>query len=155
MMNAVRSFGAASRRRSLLVFAAASLLASACGSQLSAVQSGDGAAMRVVRVDPSEYQGEAGDPLEDACRGWKLTNGQVERFFRLSDRYDDNPYGEFYQVPCSISGEIEADGKTWQFVIGGGATATWHRDGETMEWGCRVTECGPLVLLPYDGMDPG
>src|SRR5690606_23631728 len=42
----------------------------------------------VIEVADAEYTGEAGDPLEAACRDWRLSKGQVAEFFRLSQRYE-------------------------------------------------------------------
>lgn len=75
-------------------------------------------------------------------------------FFRLSERYDESPYSQFYQLPCSISGELQAEGKTWQFTINGGATATWNHQGVTRYWGCSAKACEALVLMPTDMMNP-
>ena len=75
-------------------------------------------------------------------------------FFELSERYAESPYSAFYQVPCSISGKIEVEGKTWNFVIGGGGAASWSRGNEIRYFGCSAQACGPLVLMPTDLMDP-
>lgn len=91
-------------------------------------------------------------PVRDACRKWSLTPAQVKQFFALSKRYSGNPYSEFYQVPCSISGVIEAEGREWKYEIKGGGTATWIGDGEVRYWGCAAKECEPLVILLTDSM---
>lgn len=75
-------------------------------------------------------------------------------FFELSEPYKEIPYGSFYQVPCSISGKLKAEEKVWDFVVEGGATATWNIGKETRHWGCTAKACAPLVLAPYDGMNP-
>ena len=108
----------------------------------------------VIEVADAEYTGEAGDPLEAACRDWRLSKGQVAEFFRLSQRYEQSPYTGFYQLPCSISGRLRSEGAIWDFTIGGGATAIWSNGGQTRYFGCSADACEPLVLLPADGMDP-
>ena len=72
----------------------------------------------------------------------------------LSERYEESPYGRFYQVPCSIPGELEAQGRAWNFQINGGATATWRSGDETRYWGCSDAQCADLVLLETDLMAP-
>ncbi|MGH8074049.1 MAG: hypothetical protein ACREO4_08250 [Lysobacter sp.] len=86
--------------------------------------------------------------------GWHLGQSQAERFFEISERYEESPYNAFYQVPCSISGELEAEGRSWTFQINGGATAAWTSGDEVRYWGCSDNECEALVLLPTDLMDP-
>lgn len=56
------------------------------------------------------------------------------------------------RTSCSISGELLADGERWDFVIDGGATASWRNAGGARYWGCMARDCEALVLLPYDGM---
>lgn len=110
--------------------------------------------LRVTRVDPASYRGSSDDGLRQACAQWRLSEEQVRQFFLLSDEYDDEPYSRFYQIPCSISGDLEVNGTSWTFVIGGGATATWERHGDTRHWGCSAEACASMVLLPTDGMNP-
>ena len=111
-------------------------------------------AVRVTRVAAAQYEGAAGDGEEAACLGWRLDPSQVERFFELSERFEENPYEAFYQVPCSVSGELQAEGRSWRFRINGGATATWSSGDEVRYWGCSEKECGALVLLATDLMEP-
>lgn len=112
------------------------------------------AEVRVTDIAPPHYHGAPGDALQDACQAWRLSARQVERFVQLSEPYQSNPYSAFYQLPCFVSGELQAEGKTWAFEINGGATATWRADGETRYWGCSVEECESLVLMPTDSMNP-
>lgn len=128
------------------------LLVTACRSE-SAFASHT-AALRVTRVDASRYEGNRGGTLEEACTNWRLSPVQVARFFRLSQHYQEDPYNAFYQLPCSISGELEAEGKVWRFQINGGATATWTSGEDERHWGCSAKACESLVLLPTDGMNP-
>lgn len=109
---------------------------------------------QVISVALPRYDGPPGDALQDACQAWELSAQQVERFFQLSEPYSSNPYSGFYQLPCSVSGELQAEGKAWTFEINGGGTATWRAKEETRYWGCSVEECGPLVLMPTDSMNP-
>ncbi|MDH5823549.1 hypothetical protein QFW77_11185 [Luteimonas sp. RD2P54] len=114
---------------------------------------GDGA-LRVTDVAPAEYHGAAGHPLEEACRTWGLSPSQVQAFFRFADAYEDRPYQRFYQVGCSISGHLQAEGRDWRFAINGGGVATWQDGSTTRHFGCSAKECETLVLLPTDGMEP-
>lgn len=108
---------------------------------------------QVIRVGSSVYTGRAGADEEAWCKDWRLTKAQVEQFFRLSKHYDENPYSLFYQVSCSIPGELQAEGRTWKFAIEGGGTATWDNAGTTRYWGCGSKECEPLVILLTDFME--
>jgi hypothetical protein len=76
----------------------------------------------------------------------------VERFFRLSREYTQNPYNQFYQMNCTITGQLRANGKKWAFTIDGGGTATWRDWKTTRHWGCSAQACAPLVMLLTDGM---
>ncbi|MGY0620435.1 hypothetical protein [Lysobacter sp. A378] len=112
------------------------------------------AGIQVISAAPPRYDGAPGDALQDACQAWELSAQQVERFFQLSEPYPSNPYSGFYQLPCSVSGELQAEGKIWTFEINGGATAIWRAEDEARYWGCSVEECEPLVLMPTDSMNP-
>lgn len=114
----------------------------------------DGVEVRITGIAPANYNGTARDDLRNACQAWELSAQQVERFFQLSEPYPSNPYSGFYQLPCSVSGELQAEGKMWTYEINGGATATWRAEGETRYWGCSVEECERLVLMPADSMNP-
>lgn len=111
-------------------------------------------AVHVTRVGAAHYEGTISGAEEAACRQWRLSASQVERFFRLSELYEDSPYREFYQIPCSISGELQAQGRVWEFRINGGATSIWASGEEVRYWGCRDEQCRELVLLATDLMDP-
>lgn len=107
----------------------------------------------VLEISPADYHGAAGHPLEEACRNWTLSAEQVESFFQLSDTYRETPYSRFYQVGCGISGQLRANGQRWTFAINGGGTATWHAGEAIRHFGCSVSGCSSLVLLPSDGME--
>lgn len=112
--------------------------------------------LQVIRVYPAKLETAAHDEgIAHACSSWSLDAKQVESFFKLSKEYQEDPYRMFYQVPCSISGELKAGGEAWKFNINGGATATWSREGEIRHWGCSVEECERLVMIATDSMDPG
>ncbi|WP_156963000.1 hypothetical protein [Aerolutibacter daejeonensis] len=112
----------------------------------------DVGAIATTAVREARYSGAPNDPLQATCQRWTLTPAQVERFFAISQRYSDSPYGSFYQLPCDISGTILVEQRTWEFQINGGGTATWVRGNEVRHWGCSAKECEPLVLLLTDGM---
>lgn len=111
--------------------------------------------VRVTRVAASQYEGVAGGSEKAACDGWHLGTLQIEQFFKLSEQYEESPYDAFYQVPCSISGELQAEGRSWDFQINGGATAIWVSGEDTRYWGCSDEQCANLVILATDRMDPG
>ncbi|GHH61339.1 hypothetical protein GCM10009090_37750 [[Pseudomonas] boreopolis] len=108
--------------------------------------------VEVLEVDAPSYTGREGDSLREACSGWSLSKNDVKRFFQSSNSYRDSPYGEFYQVDCSITGRLRADGRVWDYEINGGGTARWKAEGEVRHWGCEASECRSLVLLPPDAM---
>jgi len=105
------------------------------------------------KFKPEEASGEVA-ALAEACANWQLTKEQVQHFFQLSKAYKESPYSEFYQLPCSIEGVVEADGRTWEFTINAGATAVWWNGEEVRYFGCSAPACEPLVLLMPDGMNP-
>lgn len=109
-------------------------------------------ATTTVEVDRARYSGAPNDSLEVACQRWTLTPIQVERFFAISQRNSDRPYGGFYQLPCAIAGTILAEERTWEFEINGGGTATWVSGNEVRHWGCSAKECEPLILMLTDRM---
>lgn len=138
--------------RSALVAGAFVLAGTACSHASRTVDGAKGP--RIVAVAGAEYSGPSGDALETACRNWRLSDRDVARFFELSERYEESPYSAFYQVPCSISGRIEAEGEAWEFVIDGGGTAIWSHENETRYFGCSAQACESLVLMPTDLMNP-
>ena len=116
------------------------------------VASADGRALTIVNVNPSAYAGPSGAAEKLSCERWRLTPRQVERFFRLSKEYPASPYRAFYQLNCSVTGELQSGGRKWSFSIDGGGTATWRNAKTTGYWGCSAPECEPLVILLSDGM---
>jgi hypothetical protein len=112
----------------------------------------------VKEVSSSKFRAIEGGSTDEAlvaeCAKWKLTRDQVQRFFQISTSYKDSPYSEFYQLPCSIDGVVEAEGQTWEFTINAGATAVWKRGKEVRYFGCSAPACEPLVLMMPDGMEP-
>ena len=89
-----------------------------------------------------------------AFSAWHLDKAQVAQFFASSRRYQESMPHAFYDLPCTISGTLTADGKRWGFTINAGGTAVWRNGSEQRYWGCNVTACETLVLLTSDGMDP-
>ncbi|MFL5357753.1 hypothetical protein [Archangium sp.] len=112
----------------------------------------------VKEVRPSKFQVSEGGGKDEAliaeCAKWKLTKEQARRFFQISNSYKENPYSEFYQLPCSIEGVVQAEGRTWEFTINAGATAVWRSGKEVRYFGCSAPACEPLVLMMPDGMEP-
>lgn len=130
------------------------LLATSCHAPGAGRASVDGTGFHILGIDDAVYLGARGDPLEAACRDWKLSNREVVEFFEYSDEYPSLPYGQFYQLPCSISGSLQHGGVRWRYAIGAGGTAVWTREGQSRYWGCSDRQCEPLVLLLTDFMDP-
>jgi len=110
------------------------------------------ASIEILSVNPSTYSGRSGTTEEQACKNWRLSKTQARIFFGLSKEYRENPYHEFYQLSCSITGELRSGGKRWGFSIDGGGTATWRYGKTTRYWGCSTARCEPLIILLTDGM---
>ncbi|MNM29872.1 hypothetical protein D3C81_404200 [compost metagenome] len=108
-----------------------------------------------IRVSAATYAGKTGDMLESQCSAWSLTPGQVQELFALSESYQESPYSQFYQLPCSISGEATLEGRLWHFVINGGGIVTLSNGGEAKYLGCRDKRCEPYILLLTDDMEGG
>jgi hypothetical protein len=86
-----------------------------------------------------------------SCRAWVLDRHQVARFFAASREYPDGFGDAFYSLPCTISGELRAEGRIWTYEINAAATATWTSGKTLRRFGCAETACEPLVLLMPDG----
>jgi hypothetical protein len=108
----------------------------------------------VEQVNAAAVGPGADEALSKACRDWRLDSAQVEQFFALSAQYPNAKPHEFYDLPCTISGTLKAEGRRWDFTINAAATATWRSGSDTRYWGCRSVKCEPLVLLAPDGMAP-
>jgi len=110
-------------------------------------------APHVIEVGQTSCSGSAGDAGQSTCRTWHLGEPEAERFFRLSKRYEHNPYSAFYQTDCSIAGKLQVEGRLWKFQIDGGGTASWTDGPEIRYWGCSDRQCEPLMLIATDRMD--
>ncbi len=117
----------------------------------------------MIRVDTARYapptDGRREDPqLRQACADWTLDKAQVARFFALSREYTDREkpqrYARFYDLPCTIEGELRTEGRQWTFRINAAATATWESGEQVRHWGCAVRDCAPLVLMMPDEQAP-
>lgn len=85
-----------------------------------------------------------------SCRAWVLDRDQVARFFAASQEYPDGFGDAFYSLPCTISGELRAQGRLWTYEINAAATATWTSGETVRRFGCAKATCEPLVLLMPD-----
>ncbi|WDS35279.1 hypothetical protein [Pseudoxanthomonas sp.] len=95
--------------------------------------------------------GRAPDPaLEASCKAWALDRAGVARFFAASREYPDGTQDAFYWLPCTISGQLQAEGRTWDYRINAAATATWTSGDVVRTFGCTAAACAPLVLLMPD-----
>jgi hypothetical protein len=110
----------------------------------------------VKKIGPSRFEASQSsgrdEALIEACAKWRLTKEQAQRFFRLSKPFEENPYNEFNQLPCSIEGVVEAEGEIWEFIINAAATAFWQHGEEVRYFGCSAPACEPLVLMMPDQM---
>ncbi|WCE05904.1 hypothetical protein [Pseudoxanthomonas sp. JBR18] len=95
--------------------------------------------------------GRAADAgLQRACQAWTLDRDDVARFFAASREYSDGTQGAFYALPCTISGQLTADGQIGNYRINAAATATWIHGERVRTFGCSDRACAPLVLLMPD-----
>lgn len=113
-------------------------------------------AITVVRISRPSYnaRGEQGSgaALRSECDRWKIDRKQAATFFRLSERISsETAHRDFYYLPCSVTGELEAEGKVWNFEINAAATATWVNGDEIRSFGCSNPACKPLVVMMPDG----
>lgn len=104
------------------------------------------------RYDPTGARGD-GPALAADCRQWSLTRRQVETYFRLSKPIAMVEAHEFDTLPCTISGKLRADGRTWDFEINAGATAMWRSGTDLKMFGCADPACAPLVRSMPDHGD--
>lgn len=154
------------RLRTLIAAAASMLLASCASADPRGDHPNAGSKspsdIQVIRIHGGKMDpGSMSDPNEaivaNECKAWKLKPQQAAEFFRLAKEYPpDAPVGvnhDFYQLPCSIEGQLIAPDGAWNFRINGAATATWSRGDKVRIWGCNDPACKPLVLLMPDGYD--
>lgn len=110
------------------------------------------------RYEPPTDGRREDDSLRQACTDWKLDQAQVARFFALSREYTEQEapqrYAQFYDLPCTIEGQLQAEGRDWVFRINAAATATWKSNDKTRSWGCSVNDCTSLVLMMPDDQAP-
>ncbi|GAB3380124.1 hypothetical protein [Lysobacter fragariae] len=114
--------------------------------------------MVVQDVQPAVLASQPGagdEQLPKACSAWRLSKAQVERFFASSSEYPQAKPHEFYDLPCTISGTLTAEGRRWDFTINAAATAVWRSGSDERYWGCRAKACESMVLLMPDDLDPG
>lgn len=88
--------------------------------------------------------------LQLACQAWTLDHDDVARFFAASREYPDGTQDACCALPCTISGQLTADGQTWDDRINAAATAIWIHGKRMRPFGCSDQACAPLVLLPPD-----
>ena len=102
------------------------------------------------RYDPTGSRGD-GPALAADCKQWSLTRRQAEMYFRLSKPVTMIEAHDFDTLPCTISGKLRADGRTWKFEINAGATAIWRSGTDLRTFGCTEPACAPLVrTMPND-----
>lgn len=118
------------------------------------VRSATAGGITVLEVRPAVYIPDSTHAPDAAlagrCAAWSLSAEDVARFFSASREYPDGTHDAFYALPCTISGTLQAEGKTWSYEINAGATAIWTRDSVTRRFGCTDAVCAPLVLMMPD-----
>lgn len=110
-----------------------------------------GGAFSVVSVsrpefDPaSQHRGDAA--IKSECEAWQIDKVRAQTFFRLSKPIASTAAEPYYHLPCSVQGQVRAEGRTWAFRINAGSTATWTDGSEVRSFGCSDPACAPLVLM--------
>jgi hypothetical protein len=136
---------------------------SACQSQVRS----DSASTRVVGPPPvgvtvreiaqSHYQPADGSDASEteaaACRAWSLDTLQAEAFFSLSEQLPEGGLHDFYWLPCSIKGRLQAEGREWAFEINAAGTSSWRSGEDVRLLGCSRSACEPFVILMPEIVD--
>ncbi|WP_132985003.1 hypothetical protein [Luteimonas terricola] len=122
----------------------------ACQSQ---VRSGSAspAGVTVLEIAQADYQPADGSGSSDAeaaaCSAWSLDTHQAEAFFGLSEQLPEGGLHDFYWLPCSIKGRLQAEGREWAFEINAAGTSTWRSSDDVRLLGCSRSACEPFVIL--------
>lgn len=123
---------------------------SPAGPRADATQASAGPTVLEISAPTYDPVGMGGDgpALEAECKRWALTREQAQTFFRLSKPITgEEKHGAYYDLPCTVTGRVRAEGRTWDFAIDGAATATWTSGNEVRLLGCSDPACEPLVLM--------
>ena len=128
-------------------------LATGCGTRFHTT--GTGPVVRTVGPPTLVQEQASGSAVATACATWRLSSEDVAAFFSLSEEISQREaMKHYYRLPCSISGRLTLDGKSWDYAINAAATATLASGGQVRHFGCSSEQCEKLVLLPTDFMDP-
>ena len=128
----------------------------ACQSQVHSASSSASApssrtGVTVLEIAPSHYQpadsARTSQAEAEACRAWSLDEQQAEAFFGLSEQLPEGRLHDFYWLPCSIKGRLQAEGREWSFEINGAGTSTWRSNDDVRLLGCSLSACEPFVIL--------
>lgn len=83
-----------------------------------------------------------------------LDKRQAEQLFALSHELAEGELHDFDWLPCSITGRVETDGRTWDFKINAAGTSLWHSGNQSRMLGCKHAACEPLVIMtPQSAQD--
>ena len=86
----------------------------------------------------------------EPCLNWSPSPHSASLFFTLSESITDRDYyHDFDTAPCKVTGTLEVNGQEWKFEINGAAKGLWVRGDEKRFFGCKRSECGPLVMWDY------
>ena len=140
-----------------LAWALTMLILGACQPQLRSDDEGEGTAgnaradLVVLEISKARYQPSGGTTPKEAeaaaCATWSMDPRQAEAFFSLSTQLPEGGLHDFYWLPCSIEGRLQAEGREWTFEINAAGTSTWHSEGESRLLGCSAKACEPFVIL--------
>jgi len=85
-----------------------------------------------------------GNGPDAQCQRWRLDEGEATRFFVLSGPLDRSASPPA-KPGCRVEGLVEADGRTWEFLIRDDGTAEWIGAGEVRHWSCIHRACAELL----------
>ena len=94
-----------------------------------------------------------------ACRGWRLTKQQAQRFFKLSQIVDGQTVNQrYYWLPCRVEGQLQdQQGRRWLFSINAASYALLWRpeqENEPVRLGCAQQACAPFNRIMPDSDQP-
>lgn len=104
----------------------------------------------VIDVRHGIETGVGTDPIADACRPFRMSPRQVERFLRLARSISVEEFDHAWDwLPCYASGRLQADHTPFEWQISAsGVAKVWSQSGKSGEllFACDE-ECNRLVFL--------
>lgn len=81
------------------------------------------------------------------CNNWVLTKYDVGEIFSKSIGINSSEWNYYYDhLPCSYSGKLNFDNKSYNFNINGGSWLTVYLNDTVYRYGCKDTICKKYFL---------